>query len=217
MTPHADLHSGLAPPAPMAIPLKDPAARLFVLSRLIAALEEFDGNHFEELAAAGLSPVFAERLRGLAFTDAARLVRSPHFKVGIVVDWASGEVALEREAALRAEQAMFERFVRYGASTSLLRRLFKAQAWRVRKFADLLEDSHRRRPGNVALPDTGTREDIGLAWHELTALYPDDLRRRYLALHERFPGIPLTALEKVVQRVQGTKPGTHPPSRRKKT
>jgi hypothetical protein len=217
MTVHANLHGSQAPPAPLAIPLKDPAARLFVLSRLIAALEEFDGNHFEELAAAGLSPVFAERLRGMAFTDAARLVRSPHFKLAIVVDWTSGELALEREAALRAEQALFERFVRHGASTQLLRRLFKAQAWRVRKFASLLEDAHRRRPGHVPLPDADTRDDIGQAWHELTALCPDDLRRRYLALHDRFPRIPLTALEKVVQRVEGTKPGTDPPSRRKKT
>jgi hypothetical protein len=199
---------------PHPIALKDPAARLFVLARLISAMEEHDGNHCEELAAAGLSPAFAERLRNLPFTDAARLVRSPHFKVGIVVDWLSGEKALERESAVRNEQALFEEFVRRGASTHLLRRLFKAQNWRVRKFAHLLEDAHRRRPGNVALPDPETREAIGRAWHDLTVTHPD-LRRRYLALHERFPQVPLTAIEKVVQRFDAPTCAHPSPPRRK--
>jgi hypothetical protein len=112
----------------------------------------------------------------------------------VAVDGDALQAGLRIVSLVNEAHALQTYFIRHGASTALIARLFKVRrklTLRLRR-----ELGVRRPSGRVALPDHATRERIYLAWRAIGEPAP---RARYYQLHQAFPRLPIAVLEVVIR------------------
>jgi len=173
------------------LPLLDPQLRLVLLHHLALSLARAGP---EQVGAAGLTPEQLARLRQLPAVDLARLAAMAGLTIGIALDGAALQTGLRSLVMLDEAKALEAYFIRNGASTALMSRLFKLRrklTLRLRR-----ELGAHRPAGRVALPDYAVRERIYLAWRAIADPAP---RARYYQLHQAFPHLPIAVLEVVIR------------------
>ena len=173
------------------LPLLDPQVRLVLLNHVTVRLS---GAGPEELSAAGLPGEMLDSLRRLSATDLNRLASMRSVKIAVAVNGEALQAGLRIVSLVNESDALQTYFIRHGASTALMARLFKVR----RKLTLRLrhELGVRRPSGRVSLPDHATRERIYLAWR---AIGESALRERYYQLHQAFPHMPIVVLEVVIR------------------
>jgi hypothetical protein len=134
----------------------DRALGLLILATLAAPA----GRH------AAAHPV-TSRLRELSLGDVLALLQTGHAKASIEVDWRGIEHGLRmaHDISQRAEQ--LDHFIRHGATTTMLRTLFKASSVEIKARRKALIGEHRRRRPQLPSPDL--RERIQACWWALRA------------------------------------------------
>ena len=173
------------------LPVLDPQVRLVLLNHVTVRLS---GAGPEELSAAGLPGEILDSLRRLSATDLNRLASMRSVKIGVAVNGEALQAGLRIVSMVNESNALQTYFIRQGASTALVERLFKVRrklTLRLRR-----ELGVRRPSGRVPLPDHATRERIYLAWR---AIGEPALRERYYQLHQAFPHLPIVVLEVVIR------------------
>ena len=173
------------------LPLLDPQVRLVLLNHVAVRLADAGP---EEVRAAGLAADQLANLRRLSAVDLNRLATMRSFTIGIALEGEALQAGLRTVAFVNEAKALETYFIRHGASTALMGRLFKLRRKLTLK---LRRELGAHRPsGRVALPDHATRERIYLAWRAIGEPAP---RERYYQLHKAFPHLPIGVLEVVVR------------------
>lgn len=177
------------------VALTDPAARMFVLTRLIATIEEQAG--LESLIAAGITPEMAERLRSMSMSDAYRFVLG---QCGLAISVDAGEMGAQmtRMERQKVDRQLLEYLVTNGASPRLLTQLFSMGPDQARRLRKILAP-HIAAGGRPKVPDDFERDSILAAWNQLSADV-SCMRTRFRLLHERFDDLLICSLEMVVLR-----------------
>ena len=173
------------------LPLLDTQVRLVLLNHVTVRLA---GAAPEELSAAGLAGEMLDSLRRLSAADLNRLASMRSVKIGVAVDGDALQAGLRIVSLVNEANALQTYFIRHGASTTLMAKLFKVRrklTLRLRR-----ELGVRRPSGRVSLPDHATRERIYLAWRAIGEPAP---RERYYQLHQAFPHLPIAVLEVVIR------------------
>lgn len=173
------------------LPITDAPTRLFLLNHIACKL---GAGEVAALRQAGLDREFLSRLQQISAIDLKRL--SEMRELRIAVAFRSDEVdAGLRSAALREEaKAMESYFIRNGASTQMMKALFKFG--RKVTLKRRREDGAWRPSGRFALPDFSTRKRIFSAW---MAIKEPNVRIRYFRLHQRFSQYSIAALAAVIR------------------
>ncbi len=171
--------------------LRDPYVRLALLSHLARYAAEGPG---EALEAAGIRARQAAQLRELKAMDLIALADHPGFPIALNCDLAKLDTALRFVSRLNQARSLELYFIKNGASSRMMRRLFKLSK----------RATHRRRlehgcwcaSGRLRLPEGDMRERIIRAW-----FYEEhqDIRVRYYLLHRSFPEFSMAVLEAVVR------------------
>ena len=170
------------------LPLNDAHLRLILLNHIAVGVTDS-----EELRAAGIETEVLEHLRGLSAVDLHRLaaMREPIF--AFTLDAKRLKAGLRALALGNEVKAQETYFIRYGASWSLMKKLFKVRhKLTLQRRREL---GIRRRPGRLQLPDMAARERIWRVWAAITDPSP---RARYYQLHQSFRDLSLEVLEIVV-------------------
>jgi Protein of unknown function (DUF2857) len=185
-----------APHSPCRFVLHDATAKIFVLTHLVALIEQSDERRLADLLHGGLSPAAIEQLRGLSLADACRLVGGP-CGLSIHIDPRQIQHQLSRLAHAKLDREMYEYFIRNGASPSLLAQLFHITKSDVRRMRKVLAPAVAvgGRPRSPEEPDRGR---IEAAWAQLCQ---DELseRQRFFRLHQDFSQFQIASLETVVR------------------
>jgi hypothetical protein len=173
------------------LPLLDTQVRLVLLNHVTVRLADAGQ---QELSAAGLAGELLEGLQRLSATDLNRLAAMRSVKIGVTVDGDALQAGLRILALVNEARALQAYFIRHGASTALMSRLFKLR----RKLTlQMRRELGVRRPsGRVSLPDYAARERIYLAWRAIGDPAP---RARYYQLHQAFPHLAIAVLEVVIR------------------
>jgi len=171
--------------------LRDPHVRLVLLSHIASRAA---AGAVSELSAAGIHEDQVAKLRELKAMDLINLADMHDFPIGITFELARLEAALRGVAMLSRAKSLELYFVRNGASTRMMHRLFKTQHKITRK---------RRRehgavlpPGRARLPGRALRDRILRVWFSLD---DRDARIRYFMLHRAFPDLAIAVLEAVIR------------------
>lgn len=173
------------------LPLHDTQVRLVLLNHVTVRLAE---SRPDEVIAAGIAGDQLAHLRQLSAVDLNRLASMRSLTIGIAFDGDTLQAGLRTVALVNEAKALESYFIRHGASTALMSRLFKLRRKLTLKFR---RDLGARRPaGRVPLPDYATRERIYQAWRGIGDPAP---RARYFQLHQAFPDVPIAVLEVVVR------------------
>ena len=173
------------------LPLLDPQVRLVLLNHVAVRLADAGP---EEVRAAGLASEQLATLRRLSAVDLNRLATMRGLTIGITLDGEALRAGLRTVALVNEAKVLEAYFIRHGASTALMGRLFKLRRKLTLRLRREL-DAHRP-AGRVALPDYAVRERIYLAWRAIGDPSP---RERYYQLHQAFPHLPIAVLEVVIR------------------
>lgn len=171
--------------------VRDPAASLLLLARLVASFEEGGPAGLEALIAAGLPTERVEQLRALTMADAARLadglgVPGSICGVAMAIDLDALARQLDGLQRAREERGQYEAFVRGGASAQLLRRLFGVRIPDARLHRRLLSPGSTIGGRPKAVDDLLAFE-IEAAWRKSPAgRGARGERERYWQLHQQF-------------------------------
>ncbi|CAD5366821.1 conserved hypothetical protein [Rubrivivax sp. A210] len=191
--------------------VSDQATRMFLLTRVVAALIESENSALADHLRAGLPPEIVDRLRSLPLSEAL------HFTGGdcgifIAIDGPALHRQLARLDRLQADRRQYEYFVRGGASPQLISRLFSVSHSDVRRLRKLIAPATSS-GGRPKVPQDSLRDLILTTWRELGVQQSE--RDRYYLLSMAFPALPIVCLESVVEDVppasadeQG-RPGRH--------
>lgn len=169
--------------------VRDPAASLMLLSRLVASFDEAGPQRLQTMMGAGLKPELVERLRGLSMSDAAKLADGHGVPGGgcglaLAVDMPTLERQLARLERLSADRQRYEDFVRAGANARLLRRLFGVRVGEARLLRRLLTPELTVGGRPKALSDE-LRSEVLAAWRQApTTTGPGGERERYWFVYE---------------------------------
>jgi len=172
--------------------LYDAQVRLVLLNHVAVCLSD---GQLERIRAAGIKVDQLTRLRQLSAVDLSRLAAMRGLRIGVAFDGAALQVGLRAVALVNEARALEAYFIRHGASTRLMKTLFK--------YRRKLTHTRRRefgawRPaGRPAMPDRATRASIYRTWLSIAEPTP---RIRYYRLHREFPDIPIAVLEAVIRR-----------------
>lgn len=179
------------------IVIRDQQLRLMLLAHLIRELQQNAQQH---------GPVpegFTERqvaeLQSLSSADLVKLAEMPEPRVAIQIDAGSLEHGLRQVDYLTKRSRQLEYFVRNGATSNMLTKLFKISSADVTLKRRLFSgtSSSLRRP---AMPPHPVREQITTRWYEIRKgkerepLRADD----YELLHREFPQYTFATLWAVV-------------------
>jgi hypothetical protein len=189
----SDDPNGQAAYAP--VTLRDPAAQMFALTRLIAALEGSDHQVLDQMLNAGMTPDLLDRLRSMPLAEAWRFAVG-HCGLGIAVDTAAMQAQFQRMDRSKADREALEYLVRHGASPRLLTQLFALTQSDARRLRRVLAPDVAT-GGRPRLPPDDMRPAIELAWEELEKLESCP-RARIRRLHERFRPVLIASLELVI-------------------
>ena len=172
------------------LPLHDAQVRLILLNHIAVRL---DGCDSAALHAAGIEAELLEHLRRLSAADLHRLAAMREPMISITVDANRLKAGLRALALTNEAKAQETYFIRYGASWTLMKKLFKVRhKLTLQRRREL---GVHRPPGRLQLPEAATRERIWRVWATSKDLEP---RARYYHLHQSFPDLSLEALETVV-------------------
>ena len=171
-------------------PLEDTQLRFAVLGTLSVEAERRGAR---SLNMPGLTEDKIERLRTLTAGELRALAAHRALPIRVVVDGKQLAETLSVVTRARREHELEDYFVRHGAPSRLMQRLFTMSR----------QTTHRRRgelgarlpPGRYRLPDKRARERICIEWHRLAA---EPVRDRYYRLHQLFPQFSLSALDATV-------------------
>lgn len=172
----------------------DQATRLLLLMRLIASLNDSTPSDVGEYLRAGLSADLVDKLRTLPLSEALDFA-AVDCGISIVVD---GDVMRQRLARMeraQTDRAMFEHFIKRGASPQLIGRLFSTSQASVRAARKSIAPETAT-GGRPKQPQEPTRTHIASAWHALLHRTLTE-RERYYALSTQFPELAIVALEAV--------------------
>jgi hypothetical protein len=179
------------------IVIRDQQLRLMLLAHLIRELQERGGS--EAKAPDGFTEQQVAELRGLTSAELVRLAEMPEPRVAIQIDAGSLEHGLRQVDYLTKRSRQLEYFIKNGATSNMLSKLFKISSADVTLKRRLLAGapSSLRRP---AMPPHATREKITNRWYEIRKgkekepLRADD----YELLHREFAQYTFATLWAVV-------------------
>jgi len=179
------------------IEIRDPHLRLLMLAHLIRELQGEAAR--SNPPPAGLTEVQAAELRGLTSDELVRLAEMPDPKVAISIDAGSFEHGLRQVDYLGKRSRQLEFFIRHGATSNMLTKLFRISSADVTLKRRLFTGtaSSLRRP---AMPSHAVREQIQKRWFEVRKGKSDEPERAedYEQLHATFPMLTFATLYAVV-------------------
>ncbi len=166
--------------------IRDQQLRLLVLAQLIRELQR--GAEERSPPPPGFTEQQREELRALSSADLVKLAEMPEPRVAIQIDAGSLEHGLRQVDYLTKRSRQLEFFIRHGATSNMLTKLFRISSADVtlkrRLFAGT--SSALRRP---AMPPHALRERIVQRWYEIRKAKQGEPERAedYEALHADFP------------------------------
>jgi len=179
------------------IEIRDPQLRLLMLAHLIRELQGEAARSAPPPA--GLTEVQAAELRGLTSDELVRLAEMPDPKVAISIDAGSFEHGLRQVDYLGKRSRQLEFFIRHGATSNMLTKLFRISSADVTLKRRLFTGtaSSLRRP---AMPSHPVREQIQKRWFEIRRDKREEPERAedYEQLHASFPTLTFATLYAVV-------------------
>lgn len=181
---------------PSALPVRDPLARLLLLSQLIATIDQGDHDQLADLLGCGFTPDLIQQLRAMTMADAVRFTADAcGFSVTIDAHAMRRQFAhVERK---RTDQQLVEYFVRHGATPRLMSALFRVGVNDVRRLRRLLAPSMARGGRPRTLPEP-LHAAVTQAWDRLRSTQCSDRQRLWL-LHQQFSDQSIASLESVVR------------------
>ena len=146
------------------IEIRDPQLRLLMLAHLIRELQR--ENSQQHPPPAGLTEQQAAELRGLTSNELVRLAEMPDPRVAISIDAGSFEHGLRQVDYLGKRSRQLEFFIRHGATSNMLTKLFRISSADVTLKRRLFTGtaSSLRRP---SMPPHAVREQIQKRWFEV--------------------------------------------------
>lgn len=174
----------------------DQATRLLVLTRLIASLNDSTPSDIGEYLRAGLSADLVDKLRTLPLSEALRFA-AVECGISIVLDGTAMRQRLARLERAQTDRAMFEHFIKQGASPQLIGRLFSVSQASVRAARKTIAPETAT-GGRPKQPQEPLRTQIALTWKALLHRTLTE-RERYYMLSMQFTELAIIALEAVVE------------------
>jgi len=174
------------------ITLDDENLRFMALTMLLSRLEHGD---LAALREAGMNDSQMQRLRTMPASEMVRLCSIKSLKIGIAVDEASLDHAIQTVNRVGEELRLLETFMERHAPLSMLTELFGVQSGDLTMHREILCENPKR--GRPALPDHDIRDRIHMQWHDLKRQDMHEAQR-YLKLSERFPELSMATLYAVV-------------------
>ena len=146
------------------IEIRDPQLRLLMLAHLIRELQRENSQQLPPPA--GLTAQQAAELRGLTSNELVRLAEMPDPRVAISIDAGSFEHGLRQVDYLGKRSRQLEFFIRHGATSNMLTKLFRISSADVTLKRRLFTGtaSSLRRP---SMPPHPVREQIQKRWFEV--------------------------------------------------
>ena len=179
------------------IEIRDQQLRLLVLAHLIRELQRSADE--SRPAPPGLTEEQFAELRALSTDDLVRLSEMQEPRVAVQIDAGSFEHGLRQVGYISKRSRQIEHFIRHGATSSMLTKLFKISSSDVTLKRRLFSGTHEklRRP---AMPSPAVREAIQKRWWEIRRGKEGDPVRpeEYEALHEDWPALTYATLWAVV-------------------
>jgi hypothetical protein len=177
----------------------DPTIRLIVLAHMLQQFDQLDPDCIQEYQMAGFDAASIDRLRNLTTADLVRLAQhSRDTSIQISINPTKLVADMNRYEHMRADERLYEYFVRHGASLNLIMDLFTKRPSDVKRMQLMLGVTSQI--GRRALPDDDTRLEITTAWHRLRGndSWPYRGREHFRALHEAYPTLTIAQLEAVI-------------------
>ena len=166
------------------IVIRDQQLRLLVLANLIRQLRE----ERDAPAPEGLTEQQIADLQALTSSELVQLAEMTEPRVAIQIDAGSLEHGLRQVDYLNKRSRQLEHFIRHGATSNMLTKLFKISSADVTLKRRLFAGTSPllRRP---AMPPHAVREQIQLKWHEIRKGKEREPVRAedYEELHQAFP------------------------------
>jgi hypothetical protein len=168
------------------IVIRDQQLRLLVLAQLIRELQVRDGEPVP--TPEGFTPEQVAELQALSSAELVKLSEMTEPRVAIQIDAGSLEHGLRQVDYLNKRSRQLEHFIRHGATSNMLTKLFKISSADVTLKRRLFAGTSPllRRP---AMPPHVVREQIQARWFEIRkGKEREPLRAEdYELLHEDFP------------------------------
>ena len=179
------------------IVVRDQQLRLMLLAHLIRELQVAAQDHGP--VPEGFSERQVEELRSLSSAELVRLAEMTEPRVAIQIDAGSLEHGLRQVDYLNKRSRQLEDFIRHGATSNMLTKLFRISSADVTLKRRLFAGTSPllRRP---AMPPHAVREQIQNRWHEIRKPKRDDKEHAedYELLHADFPAYTYATLWAVV-------------------
>lgn len=181
---------------PSALPVRDPLARLLLLSQLIATIDQGDHDQLADLLGCGFTPDLIQQLRAMTIADAVRFTTDA-CGFSVTIDAHAMRRRFAHVERTRTDQQLVEYFVRHGATPRLMSALFRVGVNDVRRLRRLLAPSTARggRPRALSEP---LRAAVTQAWDRIRNTQCSDRQRLWL-LHQQFNDQSIASLESVVR------------------
>jgi len=179
------------------IEIRDQQLRLLFLTHLVRELQR--SVQESRPAPPGLTETQYAELRALSTDDLVRLSEMTEPRVAVHIDAGSFEHGLRQAGYIGKRSQQIEHFIRHGATSAMLSKLFRISSADVTLKRRLFAGTHEklRRP---AMPPAPVREAIQKRWWEIRRgkerepLRPED----YEALHADYPACTYATLWAVV-------------------
>src|SRR6187549_215256 len=179
------------------IVIRDQQLRLLALAQLIKELQSAAAEHAP--APAGFSDKQIAELQALSSAELVQLSEMTEPRVAIQIDAGSLEHGLRQVGYLNKRSKQLEYFIRHGATSSMLTKLFKISSADVTLKRRLFAGTSPllRRP---AMPPHPVRERISNRWFEIRKGKDGEPERaeEYETLHRDFPALTFATLYAVV-------------------
>ena len=179
------------------IVIRDQQLRLLVLAQLIRELQVREGEPAP--TPEGFTPEQVAELQALSSAELVKLSEMTEPRVAIQIDAGSLEHGLRQVDYLNKRSRQLEHFIRHGATSNMLTKLFKISSADVTLKRRLFAGTSPllRRP---AMPPHAVREQIQARWFEIRkGKEREPLRAEdYEALHADFPTCTYATLWAVV-------------------
>lgn len=178
------------------LPINDPAARMYLLTRLILSFDQPDKTLLATLIEGGFTPELIDKLRGMSMVDALRFTAS-HCGLALSVDGAAVRHQLGNMERMKADRELYEYFIRAGASPNLISRLFGVSSDDVRRLRKHIAPTVAT-GGRPRTPAEPIRSQIEAAWDRIRRTEPSERNALWL-LHQEFNSLSLATLETTVR------------------
>ena len=192
----ADYELGAGTTRLAAVAVREPEARLYLLTRIIAAFDELDQKQLAHLLGRGFTPDLVQQLRGMTLADAVRF-SAGHCGLSITIDCQAMQRQITGAERMRADRALCEYFIHHRASPGLMRTLFRLGPNEVRRMRKLLAPDAAN-GGRPRAPHDSMRVAVTQAWLRICRAEAGE-RQRYWLLHQEFKDQPISVLEAVVR------------------